>query len=289
LRSMVTGKDPRSCGRVTHGGVIMGDIAQIDHRVLDRPEILNFLFYPRREGGFPKPAGAACDVQIPVDEHVTVGARFHHAQTAAPTVLFFHGNGEIVADYDEIGPFYIRKGINFLPVDYRGYGRSTGTPTVTAMMRDCHMIFEYILKWLAEGGYTGPLAVMGRSLGSASALELAANYQDRIAGLIIESGFAYLMPLLRLMGVSPLRMGISEEDGCQNIQKIRTFDKPTLIIHAQFDQIIPFSDGEALYEAGAARDKRLLMIPGADHNTIFMRGFEDYMAAIGDFLKRIAD
>ncbi|MDO9515502.1 MAG: alpha/beta fold hydrolase [Syntrophales bacterium] len=266
----------------------MVDITQIDYRVLDRPEILSFLFYPRREDGFLKPAETARDIQIPVDEHVTIGARFHHARTEAPTILFFHGNGEIVADYDEIGPLYVQKGINFLPVDYRGYGRSTGTPTVTAMMRDCHIIFAYVLDWLAEGGYTGPLVVMGRSLGSASALELAAHYRDRIAGLIIESGFAYLMPLLRLIGVSPLRMGISEEDGCQNIQKIRTFDRPTLIIHAQFDQIIPFADGEALYKAGGAGDKRLLMIPGADHNTIFMRGFQDYMAAIGDFLKRIA-
>jgi len=266
----------------------MVDISRIDYQVLDRPEILSLLFYPRREDGPSRPGGDIHDIQIPVDEHVTIGARFHHARTAAPTILFFHGNGEIVADYDEIGPLYVQKGINFLPVDYRGYGRSTGTPTVTAMMRDCHITFEYILNWLAEGGYTGPVAVMGRSLGSASALELAAHYQDRIAGLIIESGFAYLMPLLRLIGISPLRMGISEEDGCHNIQKIRTFGKPTLIIHAQFDQIIPPSDGEALYEAGAAREKRLLMIPGADHNTIFVRGFEAYMAAIGGFLKLIA-
>ena len=265
----------------------MVDISQIDYRALDRPEILSFLFYPRREDSPSGPGGPARDIQIPVDEDVTIGARFHHAQTVAPTILFFHGNGEIVADYDEIGSLYVQKGINFLPVDYRGYGRSTGTPTVTAMMRDSHSIFAYILDWLADGGYTGSLVVMGRSLGSASALEIAAHYRDRIAGLIIESGFAYLMPLLRLIGISPLKMGISEEDGCQNIQKIRTFDRPTLIIHAQFDQIIPFSDGEALYEAGGAADKRLLMIPGADHNTIFVRGFEDYMAAIGEFLERI--
>ncbi|TFG92328.1 MAG: alpha/beta fold hydrolase, partial [Syntrophobacterales bacterium] len=152
----------------------MADIAKIDYRALDKPEIINFLFYPRREDGPSGSGGTDCDIQIPVDEHVTIGARFHPARTAAPTILFFHGNGEIVADYDEMAPLYVQRGINFLPVDYRGYGRSTGTPTVTAMMRDCHTIFEYILNWLAEGGFTGPLVVMGRSLGSASALELAA-------------------------------------------------------------------------------------------------------------------
>ncbi len=264
------------------------DRANIDYGILDRPEILHFLFYPRRDESPAPTGGNVHDLQIPVEEGVSIGARFHEATAAAPTILFFHGNGEIVADYDDLGPLYAHTGINFLPVDYRGYGRSTGTPTVTAMMRDCHTIFASVRDWLAEGGYTGPLIVMGRSLGSASALEIAAHYQDRIAGLIIESGFAYLMPLLRLIGVSPLRMGITEEDGCRNIEKIKTVTRPTLIIHAQSDQIIPLSDGEALYGAAAADDRRILIIPGADHNTIFIRGFTEYMAAIGDFLTRIS-
>lgn len=267
----------------------MVDISQIDYRIFDKPEILTFLFYPRREESFFRPEGDVHDIHIPVDDQVTIGARFHHAQKTAPTILFFHGNGEIVADYDEIAPIYAQTGVNFLPVDYRGYGRSTGTPTVTAMMRDSHVIFEYIRNRLDEEEYTGPLIVMGRSLGSAPALELAAHYKDRIDGLIIESGFAYLLPLLRLIGAPVSGMDISEEDGCRNIEKIRTFDKPTLIIHAQFDHIIPFIDGKDLYDASTARDKRILMIPEADHNTIFMRGFRAYMSAIVDFLHLIAD
>ena len=80
---------------------------------------------------------------------MVVGGRFHMAEKSAPNILFFHGNGEMVADYDEMGPLYNRIGINFLPVDYRGYGRSTGQPTITAMMRDCHVIFDFAKKWLA--------------------------------------------------------------------------------------------------------------------------------------------
>ena len=266
----------------------MVDVSRIDYGVLDRQEILHFLFYPRRDER-PAPAGETVrDLQIPVGDTVSIGARFHETNTTAPTILFFHGNGETVADYDDLGPLYVQKGINFLPVDYRGYGRSTGTPTVTTMMRDSHTIFAYATEWLAEREHTGPVVVMGRSLGSASALELAAHYQDRISGLIIESGFAYLMPLLRLIGVSPARLGITEEEGCRNLEKIKTVTRPTLIIHAQLDQIIPPSDGEALYEASAADDRRILIIPGADHNSIFIRGFTEYMAAIGVFLARIS-
>jgi len=252
----------------------------IDYSHLDRPEILLFLFHPRGEyRGVEKPPNAA-DVLIPVEDNVVIGGRFHVAQQGAPNLLFFHGNGEIVADYDEMGPIYNRMGINFLAVDYRGYGRSTGSPTITAMMRDCHGIFEFSVKWLKDKGCTGPLIAMGRSLGSASALELASHYKDRMSGLTIESGFAYAGPLLRLLGINPEAIGFKEEKGFRNLAKIKTWDKPALIIHAEFDQIIPFSEGQALYEACPSSDKTLLKIPFADHNDIFDRGLKEYLKEI---------
>ncbi len=136
----------------------MTDISKIDYSVLDRPEVLLFLFHPRPE---PSPAPfqstdaagsipVARDVLIAVEEDVSIGARFHMTDAAGVNLLFFHGNGEIVADYDELGPIYNQMGVNFLAVDYRGYGRSTGTPTVTAMMRDCHRIFEFVRNWLCQ-------------------------------------------------------------------------------------------------------------------------------------------
>ena len=264
----------------------MIDLSRIDYAHMDRPEILLFLFHPRGEyRGAEKPPNAV-DVLIPVEENMVVGARFHGAERSAPNLLFFHGNGEIVADYDEMGPLYNRMGINFLAVDYRGYGRSTGSPTITAMMRDCHLIFEFTSKWLEDTGCTGPLIAMGRSLGSASALELASHHKDRMSGLIIESGFAYAGPLLRRLGINPDAMGFKEEKGFRNLEKIKTWDKPALIIHAEQDHIIPFSDGEALYRACPAPDKTLLKVRGANHNDILIRGFDDYMNAVKDLAKR---
>jgi len=113
----------------------MIDLSTIDYAPLDRPEILMFLFHPRPEWGRSGLENKTHDILIPVEDTIAIGARFHQHTRDAPTLLFFHGNGEIVADYDEMGPFYNRIGVNFLPVDYRGYGRSTGSPTVTAMMR----------------------------------------------------------------------------------------------------------------------------------------------------------
>jgi len=264
----------------------MVDRSRIDYSHLDRPEILLSLFHPRGEYRGEKNPPNATDVLISVEKNVVVGGRFHVAQQVAPNLLFFHGNGEIVADYDEMGSLYNRMGINFLAVDYRGYGRSTGSPTITAMMRDCHEILGFTVKWLEDNGCTGPLIAMGRSLGSASALELADHCRDRMSALIIESGFAYAGPLLRLLGINPDAIGFKEEMGFRNLDKIRTWDKPALIIHAELDQIIPFSDGEALFHACPSSEKTLLKIPAADHNDIFARGLREYLKEVEALTRR---
>jgi len=115
---------------------------------LDRPEVLAALFYARQETT-PTPAGAQ-DHEIEVEAGVVLGARFFLTDDpAAVNLLFFHGNGEVVSDYDDAGPRYNEQGVNFLAVDYRGYGRSTGTPGVGAMIEDAHRALDWVLAWLA--------------------------------------------------------------------------------------------------------------------------------------------
>ena len=225
------------------------------------------------------------EVLIPVAEEVVVGGRFHGIDKTGYNLLFFHGNGEIVSDYDELSALYNRMGINFLVVDYRGYGFSTGEPTVSAMMQDCHTIFRFTEDWLDKNGYRRHLFLMGRSLGSASALELAAAYPHRIDGLIIESGFAFAGPLFKLLGIDSRTFFSGKTDDFRHLDKIGSFLKPTLVIHAENDRIIPFSDGQALFAACPSTAKKLLAIPGADHNDIFMRGMPQYLQAVKELLE----
>jgi pimeloyl-ACP methyl ester carboxylesterase len=239
-----------------------------DYAALDIPRVLSALFHPRPEVHSLPVSPPSCDIMIPVAAEVSIGARFHLNKPEGANILFFHGNGEIVADYNDLGPLYNGMDINFLAVDYRGYGLSGGTPTVSAMMQDCRVIFKFARKWLKENSYHGPLIVMGRSLGSASALELACRHKEEIDALIVESGFA--------------------QAGFQNIAKIEAFDKPTLIIHAEYDHIIPYSEGKSLFEACASEDKTLLKIPDANHNDIFMRGLQQYLAAVKALVSKIS-
>lgn len=284
----VEGLNPREA-------LLVKDCLKVDYSALDRPEVSRFIFYPRPEfrwNGFEAEAYAptgfsAPNVLIPVEPGISIGARFHMAGKSARNILFFHGNGEIVADYDDLGPVYNRMGINFLAVDYRGYGRSTGQPSVSSMMRDCHAIFEFVKNWLEGGGYSGPLILMGRSLGSACVIELAACSNGRIDGLIVESGFAYAGPLLELVGIRLDRIGFKEEEGFRNIDKIRSVESPVLIMHGEYDQIIPFADAQALFDASPSSQKTLVKISGANHNDIFIRSLTAYMSAIKSFADAI--
>ncbi|MDY6831276.1 MAG: alpha/beta fold hydrolase [Thermodesulfobacteriota bacterium] len=256
-----------------------------DYSALDHPVVLSRLFHPRR-ATMPEAWFLNVEtVDIPVTgDGVAVGAAFFDAGSAAPTVLFFHGNGETVVDYADVGGLYTAMDINFLAVDYRGYGWSGGSPSVSAMIADSHAAFRFARQWLGEKGYTGPWVVMGRSLGSACALELAARHETDINGLVIESGFAHTLPLLRLLGVDVEASGITESEGLGNPAKIASWSKPLLVIHAANDHIIPLSEGQALLDACPAPVKRMIRIDQADHNTIFYYGSETYMAGIKEFV-----
>lgn len=238
--------------------------------VLDIRAVNRFLFYPRGGEPVPPSTGRQKTLLIPVEKNVRIGGKCHLFSEDAPNILFFHGNGEIVSDYDDFAPLFLEAGFNFLPVDYRGYGFSTGSPSVTAMMRDSHVIFNFVGTWLQTDNMKGPLLVMGRSLGSAPALELAAHHPEQIAGLILDSGFAHTGPLLENLGLDPEALGFREEDGFGNLGKIRTFPNPTLIIHGGNDEIIGVDEGMALYEASPSGKKHLVVIPQAGHNDLFM-------------------
>lgn len=254
---------------------------------IDRDEILAYLFYPRREDSRRRGGAPFNELAIPTGDGTMIGGRFYAASTSDPTILFFHGNGEIVADYEELASVYTRLGASFMPVDYRGYGTSTGSPSVTAMMSDCHSVFEYAKEYLNAQGHSGPIVTMGRSLGSASALELASSYPGDVAALVIESGFAYIIPLMLLLGVRAGELGITEEGTFNHLEKIKGYAGPTLIIHAEHDHIIPLSDGRALFAASGSKNKRFLKIHGANHNNIFMFGADEYIEAVAEIIKKL--
>ncbi len=257
----------------------------LSYEKIDSPEVSQVIFHPRKESMLP-PSAAACHA-IPVDGSISIDSRFHLAKPEDPHILFFHGNGEIASDYDDIGPHYTRHGLSLLAVDYRGYGNSDGTPSASTMMHDARAIFQYVKRWLDSEKRTGPLFVMGRSLGSASALEVAYSFENEISGLILESAFAQTLPLLLALGVDIEELSISEKDGFKNVQKIEMITKPVFILHAQNDRLLPLVNAEILHSHCAARSKELSVVPGADHNTIISVAGDLYFTVLKQFANKI--
>jgi len=137
------------------------------------------VFHPRADFSAPD---AERDVRLPGADGVTLGGRLHVAAPTAPLILFFHGNGEIAADYDDIGPLYARLGLSFLVVDYRGYGRSEGVPTISNLLADARAVWDALPNVIAPRGLAPERTyVMGRSLGSASALEIGVHAGEALA------------------------------------------------------------------------------------------------------------
>ena len=251
---------------------------------LDDPSVSSVVFHPRPEGG--SRAGGALATETASRDAVICGY-LHPNENSDILMLFFHGNGEIAADYDDLAHLYVACGASVWVVDYRGYGRSTGTPSFSRMLTDAETVFNDVPALeAAAGARFSRIAVMGRSLGSASAIFLAAAHPDRIHGLLLDSPFADGPALIRRLGgpdVAP--PGPSATAG--NIDRIRDCRMPVLIIHGSEDWIIPVAEAEALLEACPSPQKRLVKIREAGHNDLMVRGYGTYFSEIRTFLESI--
>ena len=264
---------------------------QIDLSLLDRPEILEIIF-PIVYSPFylshnlPFSSSDVPSYSIEVEEGIKIDCGFWVSSKEDPSILYFHGNGEMVASHDWIAPFYNQRGINLFVADYRGYGSSDGKPTISNMLGDAHTIFKGFRETISKEGFKRSLFLMGRSLGSMPAVELAFNHQDEIRGFIIESGTATnFRGIWSYLGLSGREVVLSEESLFLNKVKVRQVHKPTLIIHGEYDELTPVKEGEELYQNSVAQDKRLLIIPGAGHNDIMMVKQGLYFDTIEEFVK----
>jgi alpha-beta hydrolase superfamily lysophospholipase len=253
---------------------------------LDQQAILESLFHPRQEALSTKPVNSH-DITITVENDVTLGCRLFLKDNNSPTLLFFHGNGETVSDYSQIAKVYNDFNINFFVATYRGYGWSSGTPSVTSMISDCKRVFDEFGQTLDRLNITGPIFIMGRSLGCVCAIELCSSSPENVKGLIIESGFADTLPLLNQIVASIGAHQISEEDGFGNREKIAQIKLPTLILHGAADEIISVAQAERLQSFSGARTKKFFVIPGAGHNEMISCGGEHYFSTIQSFINEV--
>jgi uncharacterized protein len=174
-------------------------------------------------------------------------------------VLFCHGNAGNVATWSsELRTLHDRVGVTAMVFDYRGYGRSDGTPSEQGIYADARAARGWLAKRV--GIAENQIVLMGRSLGGAVAIELAT---DGARGLVIESTFTS-MPEVGHAMFPWLPMRTVMQTQFDSIHKIRKYRGPLLESHGTGDRLLPYAMGLQLFEA-ANEPKKFVAIPGGDH------------------------
>ena len=253
-----------------------------DYALLDRLGAAGQIFFPQPDR-VPAPAGAE-DLAIEVAPGVEVAARFYTSDPRAATILYFHGNGEVASDHDAIAPLYHGAGANLLVAEFRGYGRSGGRPSFAALVSDAHAVAHSFHALLDERGASERRFIMGRSLGSQPALELAARAAERFRGVIIESGAGSVRRMLARFGIDAAT-GDGAALAAAHEAKVRSIRLPALLIHGEADDLVPLDYAAELYDLLEGTSRDIVVIAGAGHNDILWRGRERYFEAIARFIE----
>ncbi len=195
-------------------------------------------------------------------------------------ILWCHGNaGNITHRYDKISHLTQAPSALFI-FDYRGYGRSEGSPSEAGVYLDAMAAWRHLTE---ERGYAPrQIVIYGVSMGGAVAIELATKVEP--AGLIIESSFTSIADMAA--ATMPFIPRCIIRTRMNSLDKIGAITVPKLVVHGDADEIIPYRMGEALYEA-AAPPKRFHAVADATHNETDLIGGEAYYTVIRDFVLEV--
>lgn len=220
------------------------------------------------------------DVSLTTDDGVRIAAWFIEGPDEhAPVVLFFHGNaGDMSHRLGTLSALH-EMGAATLMIDYRGFGRSEGSPDEEGLYSDARAAWQWLTR---EAGYEpARIVLFGRSLGGSVAAWLAAR--ERPAGVVLESAFTSLPDLAAWHYPWLPARRLARYDFDTESALART-ECPVLIAHSPDDEIVPFRHAQALagVRPEATRQVRLT----GSHNDPSLELDAHWRTALGDFIQR---
>ncbi len=190
-------------------------------------------------------------------------------------ILYCHGNGEDISSNGEwAAQLAERLQASVFIFDYRGYGQSEGRPNEAGCIADGSAAQH----WLAKRTQTQPddIVLMGRSLGSAVAVALAA--QNGARALVLENAFP-TMPDVAAAHYPWLPVRWLMRNRYDNVERIKKYSGPLLQSHGTDDQLIPIELARRLFDTAPGPAKRWIELPGLGHNSPVPRQLYDELAA----------
>lgn len=220
-------------------------------------------------------------VNIATEDGETLHAWWVPAKDARGTILFFHGNAGNISHRIDYLLMFRRLGYATLIFDYRGYGKSTGSPSEEGTYRDAAAAW----RWLTQTRGIGPgdIVFAGESLGGAVASWLAVRHAPR--ALVLLSTFTSAPDLgAQVYPFIPVRL--ISRFSYDNLANLRQIKAPVLVAHSRDDDIVPFGHGKRIFEAASEPKQFLEMRGGHNDGFVFMR--EEWVKALAGFLERHA-
>lgn len=218
------------------------------------------------------------DVILTSEDNVRLHGWYIPRANARATLLFFHGNGGNISHRLDSIRIFNGLGLSVFILSYRGYGKSGGRPSINGTRLDALAAWQ----WLTEDRKipASEIVVFGRSLGGAVAMELMRSVTP--GALILESTFSSLADMAPFpRRIAPFLLG---GDFWNSEKTAAGLTVPTLSIHSQRDEVVPFRQGRRIYEA-VASEKTFLEIQG-DHNRGFLQSIGIYTAGLDRFLTK---
>jgi hypothetical protein len=244
----------------------------------------SFIYFPPRfPEGFPPPElyrQCVEDVWLTTLDRVRVNAWYLPNPTSQKVLLWFHGNAENLGYGFERLVFYSRLAVNVLAVDYRGYGKSEGSPDEAGVYRDADAAYDF----LVQERHIQPknIVLFGHSLGGAVAIDLASRHE--CGSLIVQSSFTSAKDMARRVFRIPLFEYIPKSQ-FNSLAKIRRVRAPILIAHGTRDEVVPFSMGQQLFKA-APEPKFFFAVEDAGHNDVVEVGGDSLLGQFKFFLEQ---
>ena len=236
-----------------------------------------FFFYPDNLR-YTTPAQFGLQVED-VWINATDGSKMHAWFLPAPspakgTVLHLHGNAANVSNHLPLVAWLPPRGFNVLSLDYRGFGRSQGTPSLDGVVDDAAAALAYLR---SRPGVDGSrLIVVGQSLGGATALRLLARDSAGVRLAVIDSAFASYRQIAReaastagiLAPLAPFVMSAFPGPDKDPITALRKVNVPLIFVHGTRDAVIAHDHSTQLH-ASANPPKELWTVDDAEHVAVF--------------------
>lgn len=215
------------------------------------------------------------EVFITTKDDEKINALFYHGDRD-DVILYFHGNAGDLSGWQFVAEDFVSFGYSILIIDYRGYGKSTGTISEKGFYKDAEAAHNFLVT--RKNVTSDNIIIYGRSIGTGVAVELARNKQCK--GLVLESPYTSLKKLAneKLPFFFP---SLYLKFSFNNLAKIQEVKSPVIFLHGSKDTLIPASHTQKLFKKFTGKKKMILIAEGS-HNDL--NSFEEHQIFLKEYL-----